>query len=94
MISCYWVIRTLQLKPECAFKLLVYTPDMRQSKMLFTIDERGSKIFRIIFFDFILSQVGWQMAIENSVSKDLLSSIVLTFSIAALLLCFTFERKF
>ena len=42
----------------------------RQSKMLSTIDERGSKIDRNSVFDCHLSPVWQQMAIENSVSND------------------------
>ena len=41
------------------------TPDMRQSKTLLTIDERGSKIARNSGFDCHLSTVGRQMAIET-----------------------------
>ena len=68
--------------------LAVITPDGQQSKTLLTIDERWSKIARNSVFDCYLSPVGWQMAIENSVSKifDLGLSIELTFSIATFLL--------
>ena len=50
-----------------------------------TIDEHGSKFARKSVFDCHLSPDGRQKVIENSVSYDfyLLSSIVLTFSIAA-----------
>ena len=48
----------------------VTTPGRRQSKMLLTIDERGSKIARNSVFDCHLSPVGRQMAIEKSVSND------------------------
>ena len=46
------------------------TPGRRQSRMLLTIDERGSEMTRNSVFDFHLSPVGRQMAIENSVSND------------------------
>ena len=48
----------------------IFTPDRRQSKMLLTIDECGSKITRNSVFDCHLSPVGRQMAIENFVSND------------------------
>ena len=62
-----------------------FTPGRRQSKTLFTIDKRGSKIDRNSVFDCHLSPVGRQMTIVNSFSNDfdLRSSIVLAFSIAA-----------
>ena len=41
------------------------TPDRRQSKMLLTIDERGSKIARNSVFDSHLSPVGRHIAIEK-----------------------------
>ena len=46
------------------------TPDRRQSYTFLTIDECGSKIARNNVFDCHLSQVGRQMAIENSVSNE------------------------
>ena len=49
---------------------IAYTPGRRQSKTLFTIDERGSKIARKSVFDCHLSPIGRQMAIENAVSID------------------------
>ena len=52
------------------------TPDRRQSKMLLTIDERGAKIARNSVFYCYLSPVGGQMAIENSVFNDFLSTFV------------------
>ena len=52
------------------------TPYRRQSKMLLTIDERGSKISRNSVFYCYLSPVGEQMAIENTVSNDFLSTFV------------------
>ena len=65
-------------------KKFVSIPDMRQSKTLFTIDERGSKIATTSVFDCQWSPGGRLMAIENSVSNYfvLRSSIILTFSIA------------
>ena len=54
----------------------VSTPGRRQSKMLLTMDERGSKIDRNSVFDCHLSPVGRQMAIKNSVSNNLLSAFV------------------
>ena len=51
-------------------KHAVFTPDIRQSKTLSTIDERGSKIDRNSIFDRHLSPFGRQMAIENTVSVD------------------------
>ena len=61
------------------------TPDRRQSKTLFTMDERGSEIATTSVFECHLSPVGRLMAIENFISNyfGLRSSIVLTFSIAA-----------
>ena len=41
--------------------------------MLLMIEERGSKIARNNLYDCHLSQVGRQMAIENSVFNDFLS---------------------
>ena len=52
------------------------TPGRWQSKTLFTIDKRGSKIDRNSVFDCHLSPVGGQMTMENSVSKDFLSTFV------------------
>ena len=46
------------------------TPGRRQSKTLFIIDERGSKIARNSVFDCHLSPIGRQIAIENSISND------------------------
>ena len=50
------------------------SPDRRQSKALLTIDERGSKTARNSVLDCHLSPVWRQMAIENSVSNDFLST--------------------
>ena len=65
----------------------VSTPDRRQSKTLFTMDERRSEIATTTcsVFDRHLSPVGRLMAIVNYVSNyfGLRSSMVLTFSIAA-----------
>ena len=52
----------------------VLTSGRRQSKTLSTIDERGSKIDRNNVFDCHLSPVRRQMAIENFVSNDFLST--------------------
>ena len=52
------------------------TPGWRQSKTLFTIDKRGSKIDRNRAFDCHLSPVGRQMTSENSVSNDFRSTFV------------------
>ena len=49
--------------------MLCITPGRRQSKMLSTIYERGSKIDRNRVFDCHLSPVWRQMAIKNSVSN-------------------------
>ena len=51
---------------------------------LLTIDESGPKIAKNSVFDCLLSPLGRQMAIKNSVFNDfhLRSSIALTFSIA------------
>ena len=54
----------------------MYTPGRRQLKTLITIDKRGSKIARNSVFDCHLSPAGRQMAIENSVSNDFLSTYV------------------
>ena len=64
----------------------VSTPDRRQSKILLTIDERGSEIATNSVFDCNLSPVAMSpMANENSVSNYfcLFSMIILAFSIAA-----------
>ena len=60
----------------------------QQSKTLLTIDERGSKISRN-------SVVGWQMAIENSVSNHFWSTVVhnIFFSNAAYTVVKTNEAK-
>ena len=55
---------------------IIVTSGRRQSKTLFTIDERGSEIDRNSVFDCHLSPVGRQMTIENSVSDDFLSTFV------------------
>ena len=47
-----------------------YTPGRQQSKMLLTVDKRGSKIARNSVLDHPLSQVGRQIAIKHSVSND------------------------
>ena len=52
------------------------TPGRRQSKTLSTIDERGSKVYKNNVFDCHLSPVGHQMAIENTVSIDFLSTFL------------------
>ena len=57
-------------------KNFVSTPDMRQSKTFFTIDERGSKIATTSVFDCQLSPVGRLMAIETSVSIYFWSTFV------------------
>ena len=46
------------------------TPGRWQSKTLFTIDKRGSKIDRNSVFGCHLWPVGRQMTIKNSVSYD------------------------
>ena len=55
-----------------SYKISIYSKRLHtgQSKMLLTIDERGSKITRNSVFDWHLSPVGRQMAIKNSVSND------------------------
>ena len=62
----------------CLIRVLICfpTPGRRQSKTLSTIDERGSNIDRNSVFDCHLSQVGRQMAIENTVSIDFLSTFL------------------
>ena len=52
------------------------TPGRRQSKTLSTIDERASKIDRNSVFDCDLSPAWRQMAIENTVSFDFLSTFL------------------
>ena len=54
----------------------VITPGRRVSKTLLTIKERGSKIDRNSVFNCHLSPVGRQMATENSVSNDFLSTLI------------------
>ena len=54
----------------------IFTPGRRQSKTLFAIDERGSKIVRNSVFDWHLSPIERQMAFENSVSNDFWSTFV------------------
>ena len=54
----------------------VSTPDMRQSKTLFTVDECGSDIATTSVFDCQLSPVGRLMPIENSVSDYFWSTFV------------------
>ena len=72
---------------------LLFTPDRRQSKMLITIEECGSKVARNSVFDCHLSPVGRQMAIENLfMIFDLRLWIVLTFSIAAYPVCYCSAR--
>ena len=56
--------------------IIFITPGRRQSKTLSTIDERGSKIDRNSVFDSHLSPVWRQMAIENTVSIDFLSTFL------------------
>ena len=55
---------------------LSLTPGRRQSKTLLIIGERGSKLVRNSVFDCHLSPVGRQMAIENSVLNEFLSTFV------------------
>ena len=52
------------------------TPGRRQSKVLLTIDEHGSKIDKNSVFNCHFSPVGPQMAIKNSVSNNFLSKLV------------------
>ena len=63
--------------------IYVNTPSRRQSKLLFTIDERGSKIARNSVFD-CHCHTGdkWQSKTLFLTTFDLRSSIVLAFSIA------------
>ena len=56
--------------------LIVFTPDRWQSIPFLTIDARGSKIARSSVFDCQLTPAGRQLAIENSVSNDFLSTFV------------------
>ena len=57
-------------------KKFVSIPDMRQSKTLLTIDERGSEIATTSVFDCQWSPVGRHMAIEKSVSNYFWSTFV------------------
>ena len=57
-------------------KKFVSIPDMRQSKTLLTIDERGSGIATTSVFDCQWSPVGRLMAIEKSVSNYFWSTFV------------------
>ena len=52
------------------FVVAVITSGRRQSKTLLTTDERGSKIARNSVFDCLLSPIGRQMVIENSVPNE------------------------
>ena len=54
----------------------VSTQDMRQSKTLLTIDERGSEIATTSVFDCQLSPEGRLMAIENPISNYFWSTFV------------------
>ena len=95
MISCNWVIRTLQLKPECV--LLVYIPDIFGNRKCSSQSTNADqKSLETVFSISFCRQSGdkWQSKTLFLTIFDLLSSIVLTFSIAPLLLCFTYERKF
>ena len=64
-------------------------PGRRQSKMLFTIDEHGSKIARKVFCIAMRHQSGdkWQSKTLFQMIFDPCLSIVLTFSIAAYPVC-------
>ena len=66
------------------------TPGRWQSKALSTIEERGSKIDRNSVIDYHLSPVWRQMAVDTLFLTifDLLSLIVLAFSIAAYPVCY------
>ena len=70
----------------------VYTPDRRQSKTLLTIDERDRKSLEAMFSIDICRQLGdkWQSETLFLTIIDLRSSIVLTFSIAACPVWFSF----
>ena len=61
---------------DMLFRRVWYSRGRRQSKTLLTIDERGSEIDRYSVYDCHLSPIGRQMAVENSVSNDFLSSFV------------------
>ena len=75
---------SIGLKVQIYIFFPMITPDRRQSKTLLIIDECGSKIARNSVFDYHLSPIWRQMAIENYVSSDVWSiPVVLTFSIAA-----------
>ena len=54
----------------------VITPSRRQSKMILTINECGSKYDSNSVFDCHLSPIGRQMVIGNSVSNFFLSVFV------------------
>ena len=60
-------VQTLAQLSESKYNLI--TLDRRQSKILLTANERGSKIARNSVFDCHLSPVRRQMAIEISVSN-------------------------
>ena len=62
-------------------KKFVFIPDMRQSKTLLTIDERGSEIATTSVFDCQWSPVGRLMAIETSVSNYFWSTFVDKFEV-------------
>ena len=66
--------------------MICIIPDRRQTKTLLTIDEHGSKIVRNRVFDCNLSPDGRQMPSKTLFLSifNLNSSIVLSFSIAAL----------
>ena len=64
-----------------------YTPGRWQSKMLLTMDERGSKIARNSVFDRHLSPVGRQRAIKNSVTNYFSSTFVDCFGVFYCRLC-------
>ena len=70
-----------------AFGIHFLTPDRRQPKTLFTIDERGSKTARNGVFVYRLSPTNDKRKLFLTIF-DLRSSIVLTSSIAAYPLCF------
>ena len=65
---------TLQHRLIAASYQCFNTPYRWQSKTFLPIDERGSNIARNSVFDSHLSPVGRQMAIENSVSNEFLST--------------------
>ena len=77
------IMQTLtRILPVCYYELfvnsspLIITWDRRQLKMLFTIDECGSKIVKSRVFDCHLSPDWRQMAIKNTVSSDFLSTFL------------------